>query len=263
MGTRLVRGRDFTAQDTASAPRVAIINERMARRFFPSEDPLGKRLRIGEPTAPLCEIVGIAQNVTFNLGSDPGPVAYRPLAQQNSQWITLVVHTAGDPKDHIAAVRGAVQSLDDNLPVQEIKTLAEVVGLQYWPARVLAGLLAVLGLLGLLLASVGVYGVMSYAVAQRTREIGVRMALGAEARDVLKLVVKQGAALTLVGAAIGLALSFAVTRLLSGLLYGVRATDPLTFIFVPSFLLGVAVVACYLPSRKATQVDPLVALRVE
>jgi predicted permease len=261
MGTRLVRGRDFTARDTATAQRVAIINERMASRFFPNEDPLGKRLRVGEPDAPFCEIVGVAQDVTFSLGENPGPAVYRPLAQQSSRWLTLVVHTKGDPKAQIAAVRSAVQAIDDNLPAQEIKTLKEIVGLQFWPARMLAGLLAVLGSAGLLLASVGVYGVMSYAVAQRTREIGVRMAMGAQARDVLKLIVGQGLGLALAGAAIGLALSAVATRFLSSLLYGVSATDPATFAGVALFLIGVALLACYLPARRATKVDLLAALR--
>jgi putative ABC transport system permease protein len=218
-------------------------------------------LRIGEPNAPFCEIVGVAQDVTFHLGANPGPAVYRPLAQQSSEWLTLVVHTKGDPKAQIAAARSVVQAIDDNLPAQEIKTLEEIVGLQFWPARMLAGLLTVLGSVGLLLASVGVYGVMSYAVAQRTREIGVRIALGARSRDVLKLIVKQGVALTLAGAAIGLALSFASTRLIASMLYGVNAIDPITFIFVPSFLVGVAVVACYLPARRGTKVDPILVLR--
>ncbi len=261
MGTRLERGRDFTAQDTASAPRVAIINERMASLFFPNEDPLGKRLRIGKQGEPFCEIVGVVQDVIVHLGAEPEPAVYRPLAQRSSGWLTLVVHTTGDPKSQISAVRSVVQAIDDNLPTREIKTLEAIVGLQFWPARSLAGLLAAIGMVGLLLASVGVYGVTSHAVAQRTREIGVRMALGAQSRDVLRLVIKQGAGLTLAGAAIGLALSFAVTRLITGLLYGVKATDPFTFIFVPSFLLGVAIVACYLPARRATRVDPLLALR--
>jgi putative ABC transport system permease protein len=266
MGTRLVRGRDFTAWDTVRAPRVAIINERMARSFFPNEDPLGKRLRvlaprIGEPSAPFCEIVGVAQDMTFQLGENPGPAVYRPLAQQSSQWLTLVVHTKGDPKAQIAAVRSAVQAIDENLPAQELKTLEEIVALQFWPARMLAGLLAALGSVGLLLASVGVYGVMSYAVAQRTREIGVRMALGAQSRDVLKLVVGQGLGLAFAGAAIGLALSAVATRSLASLLYGVSATDPATFACVALFLIGVALLACYLPARRATKVDPLAALR--
>ena len=266
MGTRLVRGRDFTTQDTAGAPRVAMINEWMARHLFPDENPLGKRLRIGAPftplsDAPLCEIVGVVEDVNFDLGERSGPVVYRPLAQHAFQSITLVVHTKGDPKAQIAAVRGAVQAIDDNLPAQEIKTLEEIVGLQFWPARMLAGLLAVLGSAGLLLASVGVYGVMSYAVAQRTREIGVRMAMGAQSRDVLKLIVGQGLGLALAGAAIGLALSAVATRFLSSLLYGVSATDQTTFAGVGLFLIGVALLACYLPARRATKIDPLAALR--
>jgi macrolide transport system ATP-binding/permease protein len=261
LGTRLVRGRDFTARDTATAQRVAIINERMASRFFPNEDPLGKRLRIGEPDTPFCEIVGVAQDVTFSLGENPGPAVYRPLAQQSSRWLTLIVHTKGDPKAQIAAVRSAVQAIDDNLPAQEIKTLEEIVSLQFWPARMLAGLLASLGSVGMLLASVGVYGVMSYSVARRTREIGVRMAMGAQSRDVVKLIVGQGLGLALAGAAIGLALSAVATRFLSKLLYGVSATDPATFAGVGLFLIGVALLACYLPARRATKVDPLAALR--
>jgi putative ABC transport system permease protein len=266
MGTRLVRGRDFTTRDTAGAPRVAMINEWMARHLFPNEDPLGKRLRIGAPFAPLsdapiCEIVGVVEDVTFDLGDRSGPVTYRPLAQHAFQSITLVVHTKGDPKAQIAAVRSAVQAIDDNLPAQEIKTLEEMVSLQFWPARTLAGLLASLGSVGLLLASVGVYGVMSYSVARRTREIGVRMAMGAQSRDVVKLIVGQGLGLALAGAAIGLALSAVATRFLSSLLYGVSATDPATFAGVGLFLIGVALLACYLLARRATKVDPLAALR--
>jgi predicted permease len=266
MGTRLVRGRDFTTQDTAGAPRVAMINEWMARHLFPNENPLGKRLRISAPfaqlaDAPPCEIVGVVEDVTFNLGERSGPVAYRPLAQNAFRSITLVVHTKGDPKAQIAAMRSAVQAIDDNLPAQEIKTLEEIVSLQFWPARMLAGLLVVLGSAGLLLASVGVYGVMSYSVARRTSEIGVRMAMGAQSRDVVKLIVGQGLGLALAGAAIGLALSVMATRFLSGLLYGVSATDPATFAGVGLFLIGVALLACYLPARRATKVDPLAALR--
>jgi len=266
IGTRLVRGRDFTAQDTAHAPAVAIINETLARRFWPNEDPLGKQLRIGRaaPHPQPREIVGIVQDTAIrSLGEDPESVTYRPLAQQRSSLLTLVVHSSGDPKALIASARREVQALDESLPTQEIKTLDEIVSFSLWPMRMGAALVGGFGLLGLLLAAVGIYGVMSYAVAQRTREIGIRLALGAQARDVLKLIVGQGMTLTLTGAAIGLALAFVVTRLLVNLLSGVSATDPLTFAGVALFLIVVALVACYLPARKATKVDPLAALRHE
>ncbi len=266
IGTQLVRGRDFTAQDTASAPAVAIINETMARRFFAHEDPLGQRLRIGRASAnpQSREIVGIVKDTAIrSLGEDPEPVTYRPLVQQHSSLLTLVVHSAGDPKTLIASIRREVQTLDENLPTQEIKTLDEIVSFSLWPMRMGAWLVGSFGLLGLLLAAVGIYGVMSYAVTARTREIGVRLALGAQARDVLKLIIGQGLALTLTGAAIGLAMAFVVTRLLVNLLSGVSATDPVTFAGVALFLIVVALVACYLPARRATKVDPLAALRHE
>jgi len=261
MGTRLLSGRDFTALDAAGAPRVAIINQAMARRFFPGEEAIGKRFRVGAPDSTPWEVVGIAGNVMFRLDEEPRPAMYRPLAQQRVRWITLVAHTAGDSKSLLAGFRREIQALDATLAAQEIKTLEEVVAFSLWPARMAAGLLSVFSLLGLLLASIGIYGVMSYAVAQRTREIGVRMALGAQSSDVLRLVLRQGVALALIGATIGLGLALAATRLLTGLLYGVKAADPLTFGFVSLLLVGVAVVACYLPARRATKVDPLVALR--
>ncbi|MGH9843193.1 MAG: ABC transporter permease [Blastocatellia bacterium] len=261
MGTRLLGGRDFTARDADGAPRVAIINEAMARRFFPNEVAIGKRFHVGAPDSAPWEVVGIAENVMFRLDEEPRPVMYRPLVQQGVRRLTLVAHTAGDPKSLLTSFRREVQALDATLQVEEIKTLEEVVAFSLWPARMAAGLLGAFSLLGLLLAAIGIYGVMSYAVAQRTREIGVRMALGAQARDVLRLVLRQGMTLALIGGTLGLGLALAVTRLLTGLLYGVSAADPLTFGFVSLFLFGVAVIACYLPARRATKVDPLAALR--
>ncbi len=264
LGIQLVRGRAFDARDTATAPPVALINERLAQRFFPNEDALGKRLRIGADNAPWREIVGIVKDTTVrNLGEGPRSVTYRPLTQQSTPWLALVAQTGGEPKALIADVRRVVQTLDENLPAQEIKTLAEVVAFAYWPARMSAGLLGVFGLLGLLLAAVGLYGLMSYAVAQRTREIGIRMALGAAPRDVLRLIVKQGLWLALVGAGAGLLLAFALTRLLTSLLYGVRATDLATFGVAALVLVLVALLACWIAARRATKVDPMIALRME
>jgi putative ABC transport system permease protein len=266
IGTPLVRGRDFTPQDSANAPAVAIINETMARRFWPNEDPIGKRLRIGNPefNPQPREIIGVVKDTVIrSIGEEPKPVTYRPLAQQYSQWLTLVVHTAGNPKALLPAVRREVQALDENLPAQEIKTLDEIVAFSFWPMRTSAGLVGTFGLLGLLLASVGLYGVMSYAVAARTREIGVRMALGAERGDVLRLIVGQGLALALVGAGAGLLLAYAVTRVLQQFLFSIGATDPLTFTGVALLLTMVALLACWIPARRATKVDPLTALRHE
>ena len=266
LGTPLMRGRDFTPQDSADAPAVAIINETLARRFFPNEDPIGKRVRIGDPAsdAQSYEIVGIAKDtLNTSIAEAPKAATYRPLAQHHSSRVTLVVHTTGNPQALLAAVRHEVQALDENIPAQEIKTLDEFIAFSFWPMQMGARLVGAFGLLGLLLASVGLYGVMSYAVAARTREIGVRMALGAERRDVLRLIAGQGMRLTLLGTGAGLALALVATRVLRRFLFGIGATDPLTFFSVALVLTLVALLACWLPARRATKVDPLVALRYE
>ncbi|HQR31830.1 MAG TPA: ABC transporter permease [Blastocatellia bacterium] len=266
IGTPLVRGRDFTPQDSANAPAVAIINETLARRFFPNEDPIGKRVRIGDPVsnAQPYEIVGIAKDTLItSIAEAPRAATYRPLAQQHSSRITLVVHTTGNPQALFPALRHEVQALDENIPAQEIKTLDEFIAFSFWPMQMGARLVGAFGLLGLLLASVGLYGVMSYAVAARTREIGVRMALGAERQDVLRLIAGQAMRLTLLGIGAGLALAFVATRVLQSFLFGIGASDPLTFFSVALLLTLVALLACFLPARRATKVDPLVALRHE
>ncbi len=266
LGTPLVRGRDFTPQDSANAPAVTIINETLARRFFPNEDPLGKRLRFGDNASDSqpCEIVGIVKDTLIRLDDQRlRAVTYRPLAQQHSQRVTLVVHAAGNAQAVFAAVRQAVQALDENIPAQEIKTLDEFIAFSFWPMQIGARLVGAFGLLGLLLASVGLYGVMSYAVAARTREIGVRMALGAERRDVLRLIVGQGLVLTLVGTGAGMALALVATRVLQRFLFGISATDPLTFLGVALLLTLIALLACWLPAQRATKVDPMIALRHE
>jgi len=262
MGMSLSRGRDFTATDTASAPKVTIINEALAARLFPGEEALGKQLRDPHREGIVYEVIGIAKDSAYrSLGEAPRAVLYRPFAQEYSPTMNLVVRAVGDPQPLVSALRREAHSLDANLPTQDLRTLGEHVSAALAPVRLGTGVLSLFGLLGLFLAAIGIYGVMSYAVARRTREIGVRMALGAQRSDVLKLIVRQGLTLALVGAGVGLALAFAVTRLLVGLLYGVSATDPLTFLGVALFLMAVALVACYLPARRATKIDPLVALR--
>ena len=271
IGTPLLRGRDFTSQDTIKSPPVAIVSEKLAYSLWPEiNDPgeaLGKRLRVGRSNPISCEVIGVAKdsrnNIFNRIDREPEPTIYRPFTQNYSARASLLVRTDGDPRSLISAVRREVAALDENLPPQNLQPLSETVSLASWSARTGATVLGVFGLLGLVLAAIGIYGVMSYSVSRRTREIGLRMALGAETRDVIKLIVKQGMGLTLIGAMIGVMLAVAVTRLLASLLYGVTATDPATFGGVVLFVIGVAVLACYLPARRATKVDPMMALRCE
>ena len=263
MGTRLVRGRDFTEQDDDKAERVAIINESFARRFFPGEDPIGKAFRLGSPESPQRQVVGVVQDGKYaGLNEDPKPFVSRPLWQSYSGATTVIVRTAGDQEKLIVLVRNEAQQLDPNLPIAS-RTLIERMSLPLLPARVAAAVLGGFGLLALALAAIGIYGVMSYAASKRTHEIGIRMALGAQKSDVLKLVIRQGVTLTLIGMTIGSLAALILTRSMKSLLFGVSATDPLTYAGVALLLAGVALVACYLPARRASRVDPMVALRCE
>jgi predicted permease len=271
ISTPLLRGRHFTAQDTINSPPVAIVSERLVRRLWPEiNDPgeaLGKRLRVGRSNLISCEVIGVSKdsrnNIFNRIDREPEPTIYRPFTQNYSPRASLIVRTDGDPRGVISAVRREVAALDENLPPQDLQPLSETVSLASWSARTGAAVLGVFGLLGLVLAAIGIYGVMSYSVSRRTREIGLRMAVGAETRDVIKLIFKQALGLTLIGSVIGLLLAMAVTRLLASLLYGVTATDPATFAGVVVFVIGVAMLACYLPARRATKVDPMKALRCE
>lgn len=263
MGTRLLQGREFTRQDDEQSVPVAIINESFARRLFPGEDPLGKQFSLGRADAGKVQVVGVVEDGKYaNLNEDSRPYVARPLWQSGVGSTSVVVRTAGDLPALMAAVRREVQQLDPNLPVAS-STLVEKLSLPMLPARLVASILGGFGLLALALAAIGIYGVMSYAVAQRTHEIGVRMALGAQKADVLKLVISQGLTLTLIGVGIGLAAALALTRLMKSLLFGVSATDPMTFAGIACVLILVTFLACYLPARRAAQVDPLVALRHE
>ncbi|MEP7342544.1 MAG: FtsX-like permease family protein, partial [Acidobacteriota bacterium] len=262
METRLLQGRDFTAQDLAQSPPVAIVNETFARRFWPGENPIGKRFNF--TTGKWIEIVGVAQNGKYSsLAEQPMPFVYLPLAQNYESKVTLIARGAGDPHLLLSAIRKDIHGLDENLPLYDARTMLEHMELPLAPARIAATALGGFGALALLLAAVGVFGVMSYAVTQRTHEIGVRMALGAQRGDVLWLVVKQGMSLALAGIGIGLLASLGLTRLVSKLLFGVSATDPLTFIAIAMLLMLVAALASWIPARRATKVDPLMALRSE
>jgi predicted permease len=268
MGTPVLQGREFTEQDQEKSEPVAMVNETFVRRFMPelrtSAEALGRRFSFDGPGGPFIRIVGVVKDGKyFNIAEDPRPFMWTPMSQDYSSNGLLVVRSKGNPESLFAAVRSEVQSLDPNLPLFDVKTLNEHMKLALFPAKVAATVLGVFGLVALLLSAIGVYGITSYAVAQRTHEIGVRLALGAQLGDVLRLVLRHGLKLTIIGAAIGLFGAYLATRAITSVLYGVSATDPLTFAGVSLLLVGVALIACYIPARRATKVEPLVALRNE
>jgi len=264
METPLVRGRDFSDADRKGATGVVVLNETLAAMLWPGQDALGKRVSVSGPDGSFLEVVGVARDGKYrSLGEAPHPYIYQPVLQSYDPKMTLIVRTTGEPQSVAAAVREQIRGLDANLPVADVSTLRDQVDLSLFPSRVAAWTLGSFGLLALLLAAIGIFGVVSYSVAERTREIGVRMALGAKQKDVLRLVLGEGLAMIAVGIAAGLLLAFGSTRVLAGFLYGVGATDPLTFLGVPLLLGFVALVASYLPARRAVKVDPLVALRYE
>ena len=264
METPLLRGRDFSDADRKGAPEVAVINQTLAAALWPNEDALGKRVSVSGPKGPFLEVVGVVRDGKYrSLGETPHPYIYQPLLQSYDPKMILVVRTTGEPQSVVSSVREQIRALEGNLPIADIKTLREQVDLSLFPSRVAAWTLGGFGLLALLLAAIGIYGVVSYSVAQRTREIGLRRALGAKESDVLKLVLGEGFLVISLGLTLGLLLAAATTRLIGGFLYGIAPTDPLTFVGVPLLLGLVALGACYVPARRATKVDPLVALRYE
>ncbi|MEJ7576820.1 MAG: ABC transporter permease [Pyrinomonadaceae bacterium] len=272
MGIRLIKGRFFNSQDTQGSPRVAVIDEAFARQQFPNEDPIGQRLA-GNDNNPSTEIVGVVAHVKhFGLDATERiqPQLYLPFNQAPDSVLpsmggrmNLIIRTAIDPLTLAAAVRREVQAVDRNQPVYNINTMEQTLAQSLATQRLSMTLLTFFAGVALLLAAIGIYGVLSYAVTQRTHEIGLRMALGAQRKDVLKLVVGQGMMLVVVGIIIGLVASFILMRLMASLLYGVSATDPVTFASVALLLAVVALLACYIPARRAMRVDPMIALRYE
>jgi putative ABC transport system permease protein len=268
MGIPLIKGRDFRAQDDLKSPGVVIINETLARRIFPNEDPVGKHVKYGISTttekARMREIIGVVGDTKpRRLSADLEMQAYLPQAQVPFDFLTLVIRAQGDPHSIFGAARGEVAALDKDLPVFSINTMDHYLAASVAQSRFNAILLAVFAGIALVLTAVGLFGVMAYIVTQRTHEIGVRMALGAQPSHILKTVLAHGTALTLTGIVTGLVSAAALTRLMANLLFGVSARDPLTYVGVAVFLAAVALFACYLPARRAMRVDPMVALRYE
>ncbi len=265
LGIPLLAGRDFDSRDRVGATPVAIVNETLAARFWPGDNPIGKRLRDWngrEPSGPWLEVVGVARDSKYvTLGEDPKAFMYRPVDQEYVPVAFLLVKSAGGPMDAVPRLRAEMEALNPNLPLFGVMTLDAATGISVLPVKIAASLAGGLGLLALALGAIGLYGVMTYLVRQRTREIGIRMALGAQPNGVVRLVTGQGMRWTVIGLMMGLAAAFGVARLIAGFLYGVAPADPVAFAAIVVLLTATAFAACYLPARRASRIDPLEALR--
>jgi predicted permease len=264
MQTPLQRGRDFTDRDVSGAPLVVVINETMARRYFPGQDPIGKQLSVSGRQGPFLEIVGVARDGKYwSLFEEPRPFFSLPLLQHYQGFANVMLRTDGDPRNHVDMVRSEIQSLDDNLTIFNIATMREQIDFAMMPLRIASISSLIFGGLAVLLGGIGIYGLMSYVTGQRTREIGVRLALGAQRRDILKLVLGKGLGIVIIGMLLGVFATVAATRALTTFLFGVSPTDVLTLISVALAVAFVALLACFIPARRASKVDPLAALRYE
>jgi putative ABC transport system permease protein len=267
MGLRVVEGRTVEATDRADTPPVCVIDETFAKTYWPGESAIGKRVKFGnlnDPEPPWMQVVGVVGHVK-NYGVDqPSRVEiYLPFYQRPTSSPTIVVETGGDPASLTPGVREAVRSLDPALPIYAVRTLNELVATQMAPRRLAVLLISVFSGVALLLAAIGIYGVMSYAVTLRTQEIGIRMALGAKRDDISRMVLRFGVRMSLIGVTVGLVAAFGLAQTMAGLLFQTSTTDPPTFSIVPLLLMAVAILACWVPAQRATRVDPLVALRTE
>ncbi|MCI0365990.1 MAG: FtsX-like permease family protein, partial [Phycisphaerales bacterium] len=260
----LVKGRLFNDSDTASSPFVAVINERGAKMLWPNQNPIGQEILWGQlsPTNPYCRAVGVVGNVKlFAAEGDNGVELYYPVTQWPVMNSYYVIHTQGDPESFVPILRSTIQNTDRTAAIDYVKTMERTIDESLWQRRLWSVLFGVFAALALFLAGVGLYGVMSYTVGQRTREIGIRMALGAQRRGVLGMVLRNGMLLVVTGMIAGLGLALALSRLIVALLFGVPAFDPTTYATVAGVLGLVALAACSLPALRASRVDPLVALR--
>jgi predicted permease len=262
----LLRGRKFADADSEKAPLVAVINQNMAKKFWPSEDALGRRFSIKGPKGPFIEVVGIVQDGKYqDVTEDQQPYFYVPFEQSYMSIRTIHVRTSVPPETLALQLESQIHELAPDVPITQVQTMTQ--SLQgangFFFFRFGAQITAVMGFLGLILAVVGIYSVVSYAAAQRTQEIGIRIAMGASPRDILKMVLRQGLGVVGIGLALGLVIALAGTRLMSGLIVGIKPSDPLTFTVVVLLLTGIALFACWIPARRATRIDPLVALRHE
>jgi putative ABC transport system permease protein len=263
----IVRGRDFTAADRAGQPSVAIINEALARQFFPGQDPIGQRIRVGNASDKVLEIVGVSGNVRHDLTefNEVRPMVWRPYAQVAPGLpMSLVVRSrAQDAAALVSVVRAHIARLDPTLPIYDVRSMDDVFDAAMAQPRFSTTVLGLFAVVALALAALGVYGVMAYSTSQRRREMGIRLALGAQRSDIIRLVLGQGMQMAAIGAAIGLSAAVALTRLLESQLYGVSVLDPLPFVGTPLVLISAAVLACWVPAWRASRVDPMVALRYE
>ncbi|HKY06125.1 MAG TPA: ABC transporter permease, partial [Blastocatellia bacterium] len=266
LGVRLLKGRLFNETDTPTSPKVIVINETLANRLWPGEDSVGKRIKQGFPESdtPWREVVGVVSDVKLNGIERSVPMqVFLPTAHEPARSFALIIRTKSEPHAFASTIEQTIRSLDKDLPVYGVRSMDQLLGNGIAQQRLMMVLLGGFAVLALVLAAVGIYGVMSYAVAQRTHEIGIRMAMGARPKDVLRLIVGQGMTLTVIGVSLGLASAFGLTRLMTKLLFGVSATDPVSYLVLTLVLTVVAFLACYLPARRATKVDPMVALRYE